>query len=142
MSRFRTRIWVVSTRTTLTQLTNRRPRTLLAWLPRPALVRVRGRSMLPTYRTGDVLLVIRGASPRIGRAAIVRLPPDRDGAPRPLAVKRVTGRDPGDAGRWWVDSDNPAEGVTSFDIGSLAEADIVAVVLGRMSIRRSHDEGR
>jgi hypothetical protein len=60
----------------------------------------------------------------------VRLPPDASGAPRPLAVKRVTGPDPDDPTRWWVDSDNPAEGVTSFDVGSLAEPDIVAVVAG------------
>ena len=99
-------------------------------IPLPALVRVRGRSMLPTYRDGDVLLVVRGARPRPGRAGVVRLPPDASGAPRPLAVKRVTGPDPDDPTRWWVDSDNPAEGVTSFDVGSLAEPDIVAVVAG------------
>ncbi|GIL36233.1 S24 family peptidase [Phycicoccus sp. MAQZ13P-2] len=97
---------------------------------RPALVRVRGRSMLPTYRDGDVLLVLRGLRPRAGRAHVVRLPPDAAGRPRPLAVKRLTGRDPDAPERWWVDSDNPAEGVTSFDVGSLAEADVLAVVAG------------
>lgn len=97
---------------------------------RPALVRVRGRSMLPTYREGDVLLVLRGLRPRAGRAHVVRLPPDAAGRPRPLAVKRLTGRDPDAPERWWVDSDNPAEGVTSFDVGSLAETDVLAVVAG------------
>ncbi len=86
--------------------------------------------MLPTYRDGDVLLVVRGARPRPGRAAVVRLPADPSGRPRPLSVKRVTGPDPADPVRWWVDSDNAAEGVTSFDVGSLAEGDIVAVVAG------------
>ncbi|MBD3781415.1 MAG: S24 family peptidase [Micrococcales bacterium] len=86
--------------------------------------------MLPTYRDGDVLLVLRGARPRPGRAHVVRLPPDSSGHPRPLSVKRVTGPDPDDPGRWWVDSDNPAEGVTSFDVGSLADDDVVAVVAG------------
>jgi phage repressor protein C with HTH and peptisase S24 domain len=86
--------------------------------------------MLPTYRDGDVLLVVRGARPRPGRAAVVRLPADASGRPRPLSVKRVAGPDPADPGRWWVDSDNAAEGVTSFDVGSLAEGDIVAVVAG------------
>ena len=101
-----------------------------ARMPWPALVRVRGRSMLPTYRDGDVLLVVRGVRPRAGRAAVVRLPPDAHGVPRPLSVKRVTGRDPDAPTRWWVDSDNAAEGVTSFDVGSLDEADVLALVLG------------
>ena len=95
----------------------------------PALVRVHGRSMLPTYRDGDVLLVLRGVRPRAGRAHVVRLPPDATGATRPLSVKRLTGRDPDDPSRWWVDSDNPAEGVTSFDVGSLAASEVEAVVL-------------
>ena len=98
----------------------------------PALVRVRGRSMLPTYRDGDVLLVLRGVRPRAGRAHVVHLPPDADGRPRPVAVKRITGRDPDAPERWWVDSDNAAEGVTSFDVGSLAEESVAAVVVGRV----------
>ena len=99
-------------------------------MPWPALVRVRGRSMLPTYRDGDVLLVLRGVRPRAGRAAVVHLPPDGEGRPRPLAVKRLTGPDPAEPHRWWIDSDNAAEGGTSFDVGSLADEDIVAVVVG------------
>ncbi len=99
-------------------------------MPWPALVRVRGRSMLPTYREGDVLLVVRGARPRPGRAAVVRLPPDSHGVARPLSVKRVTGPVPHAPRRWWVDSDNPAEGVTSFDVGSLGDDDVLAVVVG------------
>jgi phage repressor protein C with HTH and peptisase S24 domain len=101
-------------------------------LPLPALVRVRGRSMVPSYHDGDVLLVLRGVRPRPGRAAVVRLPADPHGSPRPLSVKRVTGRDPHDHTRWWVDSDNAAEGVTSFDVGALAEGDVLAVVVGRV----------
>ena len=98
-------------------------------IPVPALVRVRGRSMMPTYVDGDLLLVLRGAAPRVGRAAVVRLPPTLGGRPRPLAVKRVSGLDPDDPSRWWIDSDNPAEGVTSFDVGSLGRDDIEAVVI-------------
>jgi phage repressor protein C with HTH and peptisase S24 domain len=99
-------------------------------MPWPALVRVRGRSMVPTYREGDVLLVLRGRHPRPGQVAVVRLPADSSGRARPLAVKRITGRDPADANRWWVDSDNAAEGVTSFDVGSLADEDVLAVAVG------------
>ncbi len=86
--------------------------------------------MVPTYRDGDLLLVVRGLRPRPGRAAVVRLPPGPNGAGRPLAVKRVTGPDPDDPERWWIDSDNAAEGVTSFDVGSLPREDILAVVAG------------
>jgi hypothetical protein len=96
--------------------------------------------MLPTYREGDVLLVVRGTSPRPGRAHVVHLPPDARGAPRPLAVKRVTGRDPEDPTRWWVDTDNAAEGLTSFDVGSLAETDVEAVVVARVWRGRFGDD--
>jgi hypothetical protein len=46
-------------------------------------------------------------------------------------VKRVHGPDPAAPQRWWIDSDNAAEGVTSFDVGSLTDGDILAVVVGR-----------
>ena len=104
----------------------------LARLPWPALVRVRGRSMWPTYRDGDLLLVVRGLSPRVGRAAVVRLPPDAAGRPRPLSVKRVSRRDADDPRRWWVDSDNAVEGVSSLDVGALTSDDVVAVVVARV----------
>ena len=109
-----------------------RLRSVLARVPRPALVRVRGRSMAPTYGEGDVLLVLVGAPPRAGRAAVVRLPPDSAGRPRPVSVKRLTRRDGELAGRWWVDSDNSAEGVGSADVGTLTSDDIVAVVACRV----------
>ena len=84
---------------------------------------VRGRSMLPTLRDGDRLLVVHGASPRVGRLAVVRLP---DGV---LAVKRVSRREPGG---WWVERDNPAEGVDSWTVGAVPDADVVARVLVRL----------
>lgn len=90
---------------------------------RLGLAVVRGRSMLPTLREGDRLLVVHGASPRLGRLAVVRLP---DGV---LAVKRVTRREPGG---WWVERDNPAEGVDSWTLGAVPEPDVVARVLVRL----------
>lgn len=103
------------------------------------IVRVKGRSMEPTLHTGDRLVVLRGAPPRLGRMAIVRLPPDDDGAPRPLAIKRVTMRDPEDPGRYWVEADNQGElGVAdswTFGIGSLARDEIRALVLFRLPQR-------
>jgi hypothetical protein len=92
--------------------------------------------MEPTLHTGDRLVVLRGAPPRLGRLAIVRLPDDSHGVRRPLAIKRVTGRDPSDPTRYWVESDNQsAPGVTdswTHGIGSLAREQIRALVLFRL----------
>ncbi len=101
------------------------------------VVTVVGRSMEPALHTGDRMVVLRGAPPRPGRMAIVRLPPEPDGTPRPLAIKRVTGRDPSDPSRYWIESDNPtAEGVVdSWRIGSLDRASIRALVLFRIPTR-------
>ncbi|MEO5982676.1 MAG: S24/S26 family peptidase [Pedococcus sp.] len=104
-----------------------------------AVVVVRGRSMEPTLHTGDRMVILKGASPRVGRLAIVRLPPDDDGVPRPLAIKRVTMRDPADPTRYWVESDNQGLfGVAdswTHGIGSLARDQIRAVVLFRIPQR-------
>ena len=91
--------------------------------------------MLPTYQDGEVLLVARGRTPRPGVAAVVRLPDNAAGVPRPLSVKRITGPDPHDPARWWFESDNAAEGVTAYDTGPLTSTDVVAVVLCRVSPR-------
>ena len=90
--------------------------------------------MEPTLHEGDRLLVLHGARPRVGRMALVRLPPGPDG-PRPLAVKRVTGRQPD--GGWWVERDNPREGVDSWQVGAIPPGDVQALVLGRVPSRRA-----
>ncbi len=85
--------------------------------------RVSGDSMRPTYRPGDLLLIRYRARPRVGRAAIVRLPD------RGLAVKRVTRRE---SDGWWVERDNPRAGVDSWLVGAIPDADVVAVVVARL----------
>ncbi|MEP7159912.1 MAG: peptidase S24 [Dermatophilaceae bacterium] len=115
---------------------------------RLGLARVRGTSMLPTLRDGDRLLVAYGLRPRPGRLVLCQLPPDTDGVPRPLAVKRLIGPAPGprapygvrwgssaqDRG-WWVERDNPAEGVDSWLVGALPDDAIRAAVLARLPRR-------
>lgn len=103
---------------------------------RPGLARVVGASMEPTLHEGDLLLVLWGARPRAGSLAIVRLPRDEHGAPRPVSVKRVTGVDPAAPDRWWVERDNPKVGVDSWLVGSLADEAVLARVLLRIPCRR------
>jgi len=80
---------------------------------------VRNRSMEPTLRDGDRLLVRHGAPVRAGRLVVVRLPD------RGLSVKRATMRHDGG---WWVERDNPDEGVDSWLVGAIPDDDVVAVV--------------
>ncbi|HET7475715.1 MAG TPA: hypothetical protein VFJ97_06775 [Dermatophilaceae bacterium] len=89
--------------------------------------------MEPTLHDGDRLLVAWGMPPMRHRLALVQLPASPDGRPRPLSVKRVTSR-VGDG--WWVERDNPLEGVDSWLVGSLPRQAIRAVVLCRLPARR------
>ena len=82
------------------------------------LARVRGISMQPTLREGDLLLVRHGARPRPGAVCVVRLP---DGT---VAVKRVRTHE---SDGWWVERDNPRAGVDSWQVGAVPDADVVAV---------------
>ncbi|GLY17941.1 hypothetical protein LWF15_29445 [Kineosporia rhizophila] len=91
-------------------------------------VLVRGRSMEPHLHDGDRLVVrwdraaVRAARP--GTVAVVRLP-----GSRPLSVKRLAFRE---QDSWWVERDNPAEGVDSWQVGAVAEQDVLAVALFRL----------
>lgn len=87
--------------------------------------------MEPSLRDGDRVLVRWGAAPVVGRMAVVRLP-DSPTGPRPLAVKRVTRRVDGG---WWVERDNPAEGVDSWHVGAIAPVDVLGIVLFRLPRR-------
>lgn len=84
---------------------------------------VRGRSMEPTLRDGDHLLVRWGGTPAPGRLVVARWPG------YPLSVKRVAFRD---AAGWWLERDNPAEGTDSWSTGALPDSDVLGTVLGRL----------
>jgi hypothetical protein len=88
--------------------------------------------MEPALHEGDRLLVLYGARPRVGKLAIVRLPNDDAGLPRPLAVKRLSGRDPAGGDGWWVERDNPKEGLDSWQVGAIPPAGIRGLVLLRV----------
>jgi hypothetical protein len=86
--------------------------------------------MEPTLRDGD-RLVARwrrpdDADPPAGSVVVVRLPGDR-----PIAVKRLLTRRPEG---WWVERDNPAEGVDSWQagVGAVADDGLLGVVLLRV----------
>jgi hypothetical protein len=88
--------------------------------------------MQPTLYDGDRLIVHYGAVPRPGQLVVVNLPA------RGAAVKRATMRQPVDAGGtgWWVERDNPVEGVDSWQVGAVPDTDVLAVVRARLWPRR------
>jgi signal peptidase I len=88
------------------------------------LAKVRGRSMTPTLREGDRLLIRYGARPAPGDLVVARFP---DGT---LTVKRADSpraTRTGAAG-WWLASDNVAEGVDSRHRGVFAAEAVLGVV--------------
>ena len=90
--------------------------------PRWGLARVHGRSMLPTLRDGDRLLLDYRCPPSPGRIAVVGLP---DGT---VAVKRL---DHLAEDGWWVSRDNPSEGVDSWSLGAPV-TQVRAIAVARM----------
>jgi hypothetical protein len=92
--------------------------------------------MEPALHEGDRLLVLYGARPRCGKLAIVRLPDDDSGCPRPLAVKRVFRPAPDGSDGWWVERDNPWEGLDSWAVGAIPASFIRARVILRLPTLR------
>jgi nickel-type superoxide dismutase maturation protease len=84
-------------------------------------VLVAGPSMVPTLRSGDVVLVRRGARVRAGDVVLARFP----GGPDRLVVKRAVR--PYGSG-WWVAGDNPAGSDDSRQYGA---AEVVGRVVWR-----------
>ena len=90
---------------------------------RVGLAVVHGRSMLPTLAEGDVLLVRYGVQPQPGQLVVIRLPG------RGVSVKRATRRV---VSGWWVERDNPREGVDSWLVGEIPDDDVLACVWTRV----------
>jgi hypothetical protein len=80
--------------------------------------------MQPTLHDGDLLLVRAGTVPSVDSLVVVRLPGGEG-----LSVKRLVRRE---AGGWWVERDNPREGLDSWALGAVAPDDMVAQVVARL----------
>ncbi len=89
---------------------------------------VSGRSMQPTLRPGDRLLVSYRRAARAGDLVVARF---ADGT---VAVKRARDRRTTRRGEpaWWLLSDNPDEGVDSRHRGPVADRDVIAVTVARI----------
>jgi len=92
------------------------------------LALVRGRSMTPTLKPGDRLLVRYGAPVAEGDLVLARL---ADGT---LAVKRAgyAARTGAGVPGWFLLSDNPDDGVDSRHRGAVAEQAVLGVVRARV----------
>jgi signal peptidase I len=94
----------------------------LGWWPLRR-VTVRGPSMAPALKDGDVVLVRRTTKAKVGDIVLVRWP----SRPQQLSVKRVAG--PG----YFVVGDNT---FASTDSNQLGHAEVLGVVVCRISARR------
>lgn len=81
------------------------------------LYRVEGRSMLPTFGEGTLLLGSALITPRPGHVVVLRH--------EPLSVKRVAHAS--DSG-FWVEGDNPPASTDSRSFGYVQRKDIEAVI--------------
>ncbi|WP_243659065.1 S24 family peptidase [Tamaricihabitans halophyticus] len=90
------------------------------WFPRRVVVR--GPSMVPALRDGDVVLACPWLTPRPGSVVLVSW----SGRPGQLSVKRVAAREPGG---WTVHGDNP---YASTDSRELGPATVLAVIPARL----------
>lgn len=88
------------------------------------LRRIQGSSMLPTYRSGAVILVTSLKKPKVGSVVVAVLASQE-------VVKRV--RSVTEAGKFYLEGDNHAESVDSREYGPVSRSDILGVVL---SLRR------
>ena len=85
--------------------------------------------MEPGLRDGDHLLVHWGGRPRPGQLVVVEWPDVPGRSKLPLSVKRAGFVD--EQG-WWVERDNPAEGIDSWQVGAVPVDHVRGVVLFRL----------
>lgn len=86
------------------------------------LYRVSGDSMLPTYKTGDVLVGARWGRPRNGAVVVAQFG-------KPL-VKRVIRTEPD--GRLWLQGDNSAASTDSREFGAVDPKVVEAIILAKL----------
>ncbi|MCB0189978.1 MAG: nickel-type superoxide dismutase maturation protease [Caldilineaceae bacterium] len=113
----------------MAQLLRRSPTTDWLWwlLRRRRLMRVTGRSMIPTLQPGDLLFIELLSADRSLQEddLVVALHPQREGL---KIIKRI-GAIFGD-GRYFLVSDNPLEGTDSRSFGAVPHSNIVGYVTG------------
>jgi phage repressor protein C with HTH and peptisase S24 domain len=85
-------------------------------------VRVRGESMAPALRAGDVVLAVLGRAPAPGQIGLVGWP----ARPGQISVKRVV---LAYGAGWWVAGDNRAASTDSRELGP---ADVHGVIRWRL----------
>lgn len=89
---------------------------------------VHGRSMEPTLRQGDRLLVSYAAVPVAGDVVLARFPDATVAVKRAVERRSIRTGGPG----WWLLSDNPDEGVDSRHRGPVGDEAVLGVVRLRL----------
>lgn len=105
----------------------------LLWLVNRSLVRVEGRSMLPTLSPGELVVTVPAVIPgavRPGRVVVCADPR----APERVVIKRVVALENG-AVR--LQGDNEAESTDSRVFGPVDRSGVRRVVVARVGVRRA-----
>ena len=89
---------------------------------------VAGDSMLPTYASGDWLVVTRNGRITPGQVVVI----ERESRPGILLIKRVLRAE---GQKWWVEGDNASASDDSRSFGAIDESEIVGRI--RFRFRRA-----
>lgn len=98
---------------------------LMLLLGRRRLLMVDGDSMLPTLKSGDVVLIDPAANAAIGDIVVA----DHPYRQNVILIKRVENID--DRGRYILKGDNPGSSTDSRTYGSISQRDIMGKVICR-----------